>query len=190
MDNVERYKELCGQIKRPGIDDLMRWLDKTDFYTCPASSRYHGACPGGLLDHSLDVYDELHRLLPVYPEIVVSDETAAIVSLFHDLCKVNFYVVEKRNRKNEYGHWEAYDYYNIKEQFHYGGHGSKSVFIVQSFIKLTPEEAVSINNHMGAFDNERVGDSYEQYPLAWLLHVSDEAACYIKHTKDETKGDE
>lgn len=179
MDNKERFTTLCAAIERDGVEDLMAWLDKSDFYTAPASTRFHGNWPGGLLEHSLNVYDELERLRKAYPEIHISDETAIIISLFHDLCKVNMYSPEKRNRKNAEGKWESYDAYTTKEKFCYGGHGSKSVFLVQNFIKLTPEEAVAINCHMGAFDNEYVGSAFEQYPIAWLLHTADGAAAYV-----------
>jgi Predicted HD-superfamily hydrolase len=164
------------------MDDLMAWLEKSDFYSAPASTKYHDANPGGLLHHSLLVYDELKRVLAAYPEIKASEESIVIVSLFHDLCKTNFYAVEKRNRKNEQGAWESYDSYAVKEKFCYGGHGSKSVFLLQNFIKLTPEEAVAVNCHMGARDpnNDYVDRAYEQYPLAWALHVADEAATYLK----------
>ncbi len=185
MNEKERFLSLCSAIHRDGIDSLMEWLESSDFYTAPASRRYHGSHKGGLLEHSLNVYDELKRLFAAYPEIQVTEETAAIIALFHDLCKVNFYATEKRNRKNEEGKWESYDAYTIKEKFCFGGHGSKSVFIVQNFIKLTPEEAAAINCHMGAFDNENVGQTYEQFPLAWLLHVADEAATYIQEAKQD-----
>lgn len=184
MDNKERFISLCKTINRNGICDLLQWLDKTDFYDCPASTRYHGAYSGGLLDHSLNVYDELKRLLSLYTEIDVPDDSVIISSLFHDLCKVNYYTVEKRNRKNNSGQWESYDAYSVKEKFNFGGHGSKSVFIVQQFIKLTPEEAVAINCHMSSWDgNTSVGSAFEQYPFAWLLHVADESATYIKEKK-------
>lgn len=184
MSNKERFIEICSCIKREGIHDLMEWLEKSDFYTCPASTRFHGNWPGGLLEHSLNVYDELKRLLTIYPEVSVSDESVAIVSLMHDLCKVNFYSSEKRNRKNEEGKWEQYDAYTIKEKMVFGGHGSKSMFIVQNFIKLTPEEAIAINCHMGSWDgNKDVGNAYEHYPLAWLTHVADEAATYMIESK-------
>lgn len=184
MDNKERFLSIAHTIERPGLIDLLKWLETTDFYIAPASTRYHGSYPGGLLEHSLNVYDELQRLLTAYPEVKPEqNDSAAIVSLFHDLCKVNFYATEKRNRKNEYGHWESYDSYTVKEQFCFGGHGSKSVFLVQHFMQLTGEEAAAINSHMGAFDNERVGDVYQQFPLAWALHVADEASTYILETK-------
>ena len=182
MENKERFIALCGNIKRDGIDDLMKWLESSDFYVAPASTRFHGSYAGGLLEHSLNVYDELSRILSAYPEINVSEETIIICSLFHDLCKVNMYVTEKRNRKNAEGKWESYDSYTIKEKYHFGGHGGKSVFLVQNFIKLTAEEAAAINAHMGSFDNERVGDTYEQFPFAWALHVADEASTFLRGT--------
>lgn len=187
VSNKERFKILCETINRPGVDELLQWLEESDFYTAPASTRNHGAFAGGLLIHSLNVYDELKRLMTIYPEINVTEESAVIASLFHDLCKVNFYTCEKRNRKNECGQWESYDAYSIKEKFCFGGHGSKSVFLVQHFIKLTPDEAVAINCHMSSWNgnNEYVSNAYEQYPLAWLVHIADEAATFIREVRDE-----
>lgn len=185
MDDKERFVALCSTVSRPGMDELMKWLEENDFYTCPASTRFHGSYHGGLLKHSLNVYDELKRLLIVYPEVKVSEESVIIAALFHDLCKVNFYITEKRNRKNQSGAWESYDAYTIKEKFCFGGHGSKSVFLVQHFMKLTPEEAVAINCHMSCWNGDTsVGNAFEQYPFAWLLHVADESATYIKEGKE------
>lgn len=182
-NNVATFKTYCKTlIHRDGFEDLMKWLDGTDFYTAPASTRFHGSYKGGLLQHSINVYHQFQRLLAVYQEIKCSEETAAIISLFHDITKVNFYGVEQRNRKNDDGKWERYDAYTIDEKYCFGGHGAKSVYLVQYFMRLTPEEAAAINAHMGAFADERVGNVYEQFPVAWLLHVADEAASYIDHT--------
>ena len=116
MTNKERFQALCAQqIHRDGLASLMSWLEASDFYEAPASTRFHGSYPGGLVEHSLHVYDELNRLRKAYPEVPMSDETAAIISLFHDLCKVNMYLPEKRNRKNKDGVWEQYDAYSIQE---------------------------------------------------------------------------
>ena len=191
MTNTQHFNWLCKNIKREGIDELMDWLQKSDFYTAPASTKYHGAYEGGLLEHSLDVYQEMQKLLTIYPGIKADPESVLICSLFHDLCKVRFYTTEKRNRKNESGQWESFDYYTIDEQFCYGGHGSKSVFILQQFMKLTSEESIAINCHMGfAGLNDMaiksVGNAYEKCPLAWALHVADEAATYLSNRK--TKG--
>lgn len=178
--NKNRFLSLCENIKREGIADLLAWLEVSDFYQAPASTRFHGSHEGGLLEHSLNVYDQTKKLLSLYTDISVSEESILIASLFHDLCKVNFYATEKRNRKNEFGVWESYDSYTVKEKFPFGGHGSKSVFLVQTFMRLTPEEAVAINCHMASWDgNDKVGEAFAKYPFAWVLHVADEAATYL-----------
>lgn len=187
MDNKTRFISLCESINRPGIKELMQWLEDNGFYTSPASARFHGSHIGGLLDHSLNVYDELKRLLRAYPQIEVSEESVIICSLFHDLCKVNMYATEKKNRKNSAGQWESYDAYVVKEKFCYGGHGSKSVYLAQHFIQLTPEEAVAIQCHMSSWEEgggRYVGKAFEQFPFAWLVHVADEAATFILETED------
>ena len=184
MTNKERFLDLISKVKRDGIERLIAYLEKSDFFTCPASAKFHGAYTEGLVEHSLDTYDELERLSKVYPEIPIDDETKIIISLCHDFCKINLYGSEKRNRKNSMGQWESYDAYTYDEKFHYGGHGSKSVFILQNYIRLTAEEAVAINCHMGAWDgNKDVGAAFEQFPIAWLLHVADESATYVKRGK-------
>ena len=191
MPNIEENKriflELCSMIKRDGIEDLLAWLESSDFFTAPASIRFHGNYPGGLVEHSLNVYYELDRLLGAYPEIQVSEETALISSLFHDLCKVNVYGTELRNRKNEEGVWEKYEAYTFNEKFRYGGHGPKSVFIVQNFMKLKPEEAVAINCHMGGFseDPKSVCSAFEHFPFAWLVSVADQSATYLIESEKE-----
>jgi len=187
MDSKTRFISLCEGISRPGIENLMEWLESTDFYTAPASTRYHGSYKGGLVDHSLNVYDELKRLLDVYPHINVSDESILICALFHDICKANFYAIEKKNRKNDAGMWEKYDAYVIKEKFCYGGHGSKSVFLVQHFMELNPEEAVAIQCHMSSWEDgsgSAVSKAFEQFPFAWLVHVADESATFILETEE------
>jgi hypothetical protein len=122
----------------------------------------------------------------VYPEVKVSAETAAIVSLLHDLCKADCYKVEMRNKK-ENGVWHSVPTFVFDEDFCYGGHGSKSVFLIQKHIELTNEEAVAINCHMSFSDRPQndysIGNAYEQYPLAWLLHVADESATFIREKK-------
>lgn len=195
MQNKERFLDIAKNfIHRGGIDKLLAWLEKTDFYTAPASSRFHLACEGGLLEHSLNVYTRLYQLCnSVYVndnrfcQGVVNDkekEMIAIVSLFHDLCKVNMYKEGTRNVKNEEtGKWEKVPTYNIEEKLCYGGHGAKSVFLIQQFMKLTTEEAVCIHNHMGMYDRTSgdysLNKVYEQYPLALLLHTADNLACIV-----------
>lgn len=184
----KRFIDLCGEINRSGMDDLMFWLENSDFYTAPASTRFHCAYTGGLLKHSLNVYDELVRLLKAYPEIDVPNESVIIASLFHDLCKVDFYTVEQRFRKDEGGRWEKYNTFGIDEKFCYGGHGSKSVFLLEQFIRLTTQEAMAIHNHMGAWEDGAkcyAGAAYEYDKFAWLVHVADEAATYIRESEED-----
>ena len=184
MTNKEKFIQLYNKINRPGAAELFSWLEQSDFFQAPASTRYHCSYEGGLVEHSLNVYDALIKLLAVYPEIQVSEESAVIVALFHDLCKVNMYEKETRYRKDDNGKWEPYETYTHNELLHYGGHGSKSVFILQNFIKLTPEEAVAINCHMSSWeDNPSIGTAFEHCPLAWLLHVADESATFITEVK-------
>lgn len=170
-------------IKREGIKGLMTWLESTDFFTAPASTRFHGACEGGLAHHSLNVYSQLKKLVNWYGySEEYSRETLAIVALFHDVCKVGCYKTEMRWRKDDRNQWEQYATYRFQEDFAFGGHGSKSMFLVQNFIKLTPDEAVAINCHMGQWDATNYSNptaAYEKCPLAWLLHVADEAADFI-----------
>lgn len=174
------------EIKRDGIGELMKWLNETDFFTAPASTRYHGAFEGGLVVHSLNVYSHLLNLCSFYG-CEADRESIAIVALFHDLCKVGLYKTEMRWRKDANDKWEQYATWKHDEDFAFGGHGSKSVYLVQSFIKLLPEEAASINCHMGAWDSTTYSNPslvYERSKLAWLLHVADEASTYISDKED------
>lgn len=118
--NHDRVVELLNSVSRDGIDELLKWLEESDFFNAPASHAYHGSYIGGLCEHSLNVYDEAQRLLKAYPEVSVPEESVIIAALLHDLCKVNFYATEKRNRKNsETNQWESYDAFTIKEKFCY-----------------------------------------------------------------------
>ena len=175
-------------IKRDGIKELLEWVNSTDFFTAPASSRYHGDYEGGLAMHSLNVYRRLKDLNQLYKtdggEYTI--ESMAIVALFHDVCKIGCYKVSTRNVKNEQtGLWEKVPFYKFDEDFPFGGHGSKSVYLVQHFMKLSPEEAAAINTHMGPWDRHDYGSPgqvFDSNRLAWLLHVADEAATYIDKT--------
>lgn len=171
---LELYDKL---ITREGSAALKEWLKKSDFFSAPASTKYHGSHPGGLLDHSMNVYARLKHLVEVcWPDgNPPSDETIAIVALLHDLCKVNFYAVEMRNRKNEYGQWEQYPFYIVDDQLPYG-HGEKSVYIISGFMKLTREEAFAIRFHMGDYSDQNTNKAFRMYPLALLLHQADEQA--------------
>ncbi len=183
-------------IKREGADKLLDYLlTKSDFFTAPASSKFHNNFEGGLLSHSLNVYKRLVKLLKAeYGEKwteVYSPETVAIVGLLHDVCKINFYKVSQRNVKNkDTGAWEQVNYYTVEDQLPYG-HGEKSVYIIGGFMRLTREEAMAINWHMGGFDDRVRGGSYtvgvafQQYPLAVLTHSADFLATYLDEKEEQ-----
>ena len=187
MNRREDFIDLFTKhIKRAGADSLLRWLEGTDFFTAPASTRFHGNYEGGLCEHSVNVWEELIRLLKAYPEVRVTAESAAIVSLLHDLCKIGCYKQELRNTKVN-GIWVQRPVYVFQEDFCYGGHGSKSVYLIQRHINLTEAEAAAVNCHMGFADRSpgdfSLGTAFESFPLAWLLHVADESATYIRESK-------
>lgn len=174
----ELIQVLTTSVKREGLNNLIDWLVKSDFFSAPASTKYHNSFEGGLCQHSLNVYKRLKELVPKND---YSDETIAIVSLLHDVCKVNFYAVDYRNVKNERGVWERAPYYKIDEMFCYG-HSEKSVYIINKFINLTNQEAQAIRGHMGFTDASGValiGDIFKQCPLALYLHTADLWATYI-----------
>lgn len=170
-------KTVAHSITRPGIAELMAWLDAGDFYTAPASTRYHESFEGGLALHSLNVFHHLVQLNEHYAT-EYSLETLAIVALFHDICKVGCYKTSMRNVKDEAtGVWSKVPFYTFDEDFKYGGHGSKSVFLLQNFIRLTPDEAVAVNCHMGVENGKwEVNDAFRACPLAFLLHTADMAS--------------
>jgi len=187
QNNKDRFLAICKEhIQRDGIEKLLAWLEKSDFFTAPASRNNHLAHAGGLLEHSLNVYDELRRLCGTYAGFAtISEESIAIMALFHDLCKVNFYVETTRNVK-ENGVWKTVPYYSIDDQLPYG-HGEKSVYIASGYMRLTRDEAFAIRYHMGFAGAESVnainniGRAFEMFPLAFALSVADmEASYYIE----------
>ena len=194
MTDKERFVSIFREkIKREGSEDLLNFLlsESSDFFTAPASTRYHGAEAGGLCRHSLNVYDCLcdqlarPRMKNLYG-IHYSEESIAISALLHDLCKINFYRVESRNVKKN-GGWQAVPYYTIDDRLPYG-HGEKSVYIISGFMRLTRDEAFAIRYHMGFSgpeDNGTIGKALEMFPLAFALCVADMEAAYFMEGKDE-----
>ena len=161
--------------------DLWEWLQGTDFLRAPASTRWHGAHEGGLVEHSLAVHDRLMSLEEHFGFGLAGD-SMALCALLHDVCKADCYVPDARNVKDGRGVWHKVPCYRFEERYPYGGHGSKSVYLVQSFVRPSPEEAAAINCHMGQFDATQYSNPspvYAANPLAWLLHVADEAATYV-----------
>lgn len=180
-------------IKREGADKLLAHLmsSASDFFTAPASTRFHGAYEGGLVEHSLNVYECLvdymrrERVQELYG-LEASDETIAIVALLHDLCKMNFYKPGFRNVKDDNGVWQKVPTYEIDDKLPYG-HGEKSVYIISGFMRLTREEAFAIRYHMGFSGNEEprnVGSAFEMFPLAFALSTADMEATYFLEGKN------
>ncbi len=190
--DVEEIKQefldiFYDNIERDGAEELLNYLEKTDFFTAPASARQHSNFEGGLCLHSINVYKRFKRLIedeygPNWQE-KISPESVAIIALLHDICKTNFYVVEYRNVKIE-ENWVKRPFYKIEDTLPYG-HGEKSVYMISGFMRLTREEAMAINWHMGAFD-ERVRNNsnmlknvFYRYPAAFLFHLADYMATYL-----------
>lgn len=184
MNSIEQskltFKELVNRtVHRDGINSLMEWLETTDFFEAPSSTRYHGAEPGGLCTHSLAVYNRLKAL-----QTNESDETITIVSLFHDLCKANFYKPSFRNVKNdETGKWERVPSYEYSDQFPLG-HGEKSMFLLMKHIQLTDEEALAIRWHMGGYmvenrgESSAISDALSRYQLVLKIQIADQQAAF------------
>jgi len=204
MENVERFEQLLMSTNRAGIENLLEFIRKSDFYTAPASSRFHSSYEGGLLQHSLNVYDALVSKVNNNPTWKLNFDPASLVitALLHDLCKTYFYVSEVKNRKvykengskldsNGRYDWESYMGYTIEDRFPYG-HGEKSVMMAEQFIKLTAEERYAIRWHMGLSEPKEnynyVGKTYEKYPLALALSEADLEATYLMEKEENPDG--
>lgn len=185
MDYKQKFIEYYqANIHREGADRLLEWLQTTDFFTAPASTRYHCACPAGLVMHSINVYEVMME--KHFDPETDSTESFALCALLHDVCKAQFYKVSSRNVKNERtGQWEKVPYYVIEDAFPYG-HGEKSVFLIERFVRLKPAEATAIRWHMGGFDdaarggNFSISVAYDKYPIAVKLHLADLEATYLR----------
>ena len=198
MNNIEKFREAyTANIKREGSAELLVWIESTDFYTAPASTRFHGNLERGLLAHSLNVYGclraELERLNLIGDEKgKYSEESIAIVALLHDLTKIGTYKIATRNVKNEEtGQWEKKPYYTYSRDEVLGEHGDESVFRIMKFMKLGDEEIMAIRAHMGGFDaaarggSNYTGEIFERSKLALLTHLADVKATYLYDKKAE-----
>lgn len=184
---ISIYKE---NIKREGSEKLLDYLiNKCDFFTAPASTRFHSAYAGGLAQHSLNVYyclkDYLsrERVKETY-KLSYTEEQIAIVALLHDMCKIDCYKSDFRNVKNDKGQWEKVPTYKFEDPLPYG-HGEKSVYMISGFMRLSREEAMAIRWHMGfsgTEDNNLTGRALETYPLAFALATADMEASYFLET--------
>ena len=188
MSTKEEFIEIyTSHIHRDGADALLDYLEnKSDFFIAPASAKYHGAYPGGLCDHSVNVYHCLsdylarERVQELYG-LEYTPESIAIVALLHDLCKVGCYKSGTRNVKGPDGKWQSVPTYFFEDPLPYG-HGEKSVYIANGYLRLTREEAMAIRWHMGFSGGEDpriVGQALQKYPLAFALSLADMEASYF-----------
>lgn len=199
--NKERFCELLRTINRDGadIEGLIQKLESTDFFTCPASTQYHGSFAGGLLQHSLNVYDNLKTITNAKREFLpeLDEDSITILGLLHDMSKMNLYEKHIKNEKvyspagskqDNLGRFdwissEKYKVKDAKDRFIYGSHEETSEFMVRTFIPLAVEESVAILNHHNSlsYDSKKCtpNDLYDRYPLAALLHIADMLATYV-----------
>ena len=198
-ENKKRFKDLLSNVKRDGIPELLDYLETTDFFTAPASTRFHNSVPGGLCDHSLGVYDcvYLKKESPYWADLLaeIPEESFIISALCHDVCKTNFYVQTTKNQKTydsdkvaaaepwQIKHdsrgrfvWETIDAYTVDDQDPLG-HGSKSVIMLQRFIQLTDDEIYAINYHMGFSlpdsEHSALSQAIQKHPFCWALIEAD-----------------
>lgn len=208
--NIERFEEIVKKVNRPGFEKLLKYVRTSDFYTAPASTRFHLACEGGLLQHSLNVYDCLmdKKKNPVWEPVLaaIPEESLIIVALFHDICKTKFYKKTTRNQKtydkekvqaaenwqrkqhDQAGDfiWESVETYTVEDQMPLG-HGEKSVMILQQYITLERQEMFSIRWHMGFAEDQNninnVSLAMEKCPLVLALFEADMEASKLKEKK-------
>ena len=191
---VENFKKTYRKhITRPGAEELLAWLEVTDFFTAPAGAKHHGAFPGGLVRHSNNVYYQLlgdWNIRGMEHEA----ETTAICGLLHDVCKAGVYHMETRRRRNQDGRWEEYQGYTYDDPFPLG-HGEKSVYLISRFIRLTDEEALAIRWHMGPYDKAAKGGGWDLdkamsiSPLVYALHAADTRAAQEEKRREEAEND-
>ena len=201
-EKIKEFEQLLTACNRPGMDSLLAYIRKSDFYTAPASTRFHGCHEGGLLEHSLNVYHCLVSKLnnPTWSDVFgkVGAESMTIAALLHDLCKTNYYIVEFKNKKvySETGSkkdgngrfdWQMVPGYTVDDKVPYG-HGEKSVMMIEEFIKLTPVERYGIRWHMGFSEPKEnwgtLGIAIEKYPFILALHEADMEATYLMESKE------
>lgn len=205
IDNIKKFESLLMSVNRDGMDDLLAFIRKSDFYTAPASTRFHSAVEGGLLNHSLNVYECLvnKKKSGIWSDKLsnISDDTIIVVSLLHDICKTYFYSQEMKNQKtydeekvksanprtvkhdnNGDFIWETVPVYVVDDKYPLG-HGNKSVVFIMQYIKLSMTEIMAITHHMGSYcDSSQwntLGQAYEKYPLTLALHEADLEATYL-----------
>jgi hypothetical protein len=203
--NIARFESELAKVNRPGMDKLLAYVRKSDFYKAPASTKFHLSCEGGLLQHSLNVLDAMRGLLvPVLPEenrewaytvadkdvARIPDDSMILTALLHDICKTYFYNTSTRNVKNKQtGKWEEVPYYTVSDKMPLG-HGAKSAMIIKQYIELTTPEMYAIWWHMGFTDTQdarTLGQAIDQFPIIWALHTADMMASHFMEADKDNR---
>lgn len=183
----EEYKSLLRQTRRENIENLIAWLETTDFRYAPASTQYHGAYRGGLLQHSLNVYYCMADFKTWVDFMEIPQDTLILTALLHDICKIDCYVESTRNVKDASGQWTTVPYFQYDELLPWG-HGHKSVILIlQHGVYLNNTEISMIVNHMGYTENDdprRVGKLFRVCPQSNLLHQADVEATTMFESYD------
>lgn len=187
-DNRKRFEEILMATGRENMDYVIEDIDALGFFEAPASAQGHGAFTGGLLQHSLNVYDAAMALrkniIDVRPDLEkkLEENSIAIASLLHDVCKANFYQRVTKKRRNEVGQYEDIESYEIHDENFPVGHGEKSVImLLQSGLDLTDDEIYAIRWHMGGWNLNRDDERFYRQagklsPLQTLIHSADTIA--------------
>ena len=189
LENKEKFISLISEITREGFnkEGLLKKLNDSDFFTTPASTQYHNCFEGGLCLHSLNVYDQLNKLIIMENMSEQIDKNSILItSLLHDISKMNFYESSERNTKDEKGNWIKVPFIKVKDnkdRFLYGNHEMNSLYMIETFIPLSIEESVAILHHMGgkSYDSsqEDITPIFNRYSLSILLHTADLLATFI-----------
>ena len=192
---IERYESLLRSTGRDGIEDLIGFIRKSDFYTAPASSRFHNCHEGGLLEHTMNVYNCLmnKKENPVFKDALPEDSSMILIALLHDICKTFMYATEYKNKKvySEHGSksdsngrfdWVTVPGYTVQDEIPYG-HGEKSVMMVEQYIPLKPAERYAIRWHMGFTEPKEnwntLSAAIRKYPVILAVSEADLESTYL-----------
>lgn len=174
MDKKQKFKDLLISTQRTGVMDLIEWIEHTDFYTAPASTCYHGAHEGGLLEHSLNVMQLFNKRCAEYT-LDIDRSTIIICGLLHDICKIGLY----------YGKPGDYRYNKdvIKQ-----GHAKRSIDMIRKHMKLTAQEEQIIKFHMGHWMTRECSlyaDSAEYTHDEYVRAIRDDNTVVLFHFCDD-----
>jgi len=178
--------KFLSRVGRTGMAELIAYIQTTDFFMAPASTKYHCSYEGGLAEHSLNV---LKRLAAKKDTVQIEQESMILCALLHDLCKANVYTRIKKNVKDgmtvkngkQVPNWIEVDAWDYDDKIPLG-HGEKSVMMINIFVPLSMIELAMIRWHQGP---EKQGDFDTFYkacavwPEVVAMHNADMEATYI-----------